>query len=42
MAVIDKLRKLAKAVKKERTIDTSAVQRSQEYIRRVKQIAKTR
>ncbi|GAH57730.1 unnamed protein product [marine sediment metagenome] len=38
----EKLRNLTKAVKKEREIDTRAVERSREYIRRVKQATKTR
>lgn len=42
MNVKQRLKDLAKAVKKEREIDTKAVERAKEYVRRVKQAAKTR
>lgn len=41
MNVKERLRNLAKAVKREREIDTKAVERAKEYIRRIKETAKT-
>ncbi|KKN25069.1 hypothetical protein LCGC14_0888520 [marine sediment metagenome] len=42
MNVLDELKKLTNKVKERRKIDTKAVEQSQEYIRRIKQAAKTR
>lgn len=41
MNVRETLKNLAKAVKKEREIDTKAVDRAKEYVRRIKATAKT-